>query len=365
MSPEIYHENDGNLSFLDGKVIGMIGYGNQGRSQALNMRDAGLKVIVGNRDDDYKKRAEEDGFETYTIAETVKLANYLFFLIPDEIMKDVYKSEILPNLKEKQAIIFASGYNIAFDLLKPPENIDILLIAPRMIGIGVRERFLNKKGYFSFIGVHQDASGKAKEILLSLAKGVGALSKAGIETSFKQEAVLDLFTEQAYGPGFGQILMNSINTLVGKGYPPEAVFVELVYSGEMSYTYEKMMEVGLINQMNFHSQTSQYGSISRAIKFRKVSKDIKELQKEVLENIESGEFAKEWESKLSKIKFKLYKFFRTKIPFAKLEKKARKNLDLPEVDLFEEIPYPEEEDIKKFEEIEKEIESFKEFYQDF
>jgi len=365
MSPEIYHENDGNLIFLKDKVIGIIGYGNQGRSQALNMRDYGLKVIVGNRDDDYKKRAENDGFETHTISETVRRADYLFFLLPDEFMKDVYYKEILPNLKENQALIFASGYNIAFNLIKPPENVDILLIAPRMIGIGVRERFINKKGYFSFIGVHQNASGNAKEILLALAKGVGALSKAGIETTFKQEAVLDLFTEQGYGPGFGQILMNSIKTLVERGYPPEAVFVELIYSGEMSYTYEKMTEVGLINQMNFHSQTSQYGSMSRAIKFRKVSKDIKQLQKKVLDNIESGEFAKEWEGKWSKIKFKFLKFFRSKIPFAKLERKARKNLNLPEFDLFAEIPYPREDEIERHEELEKEIESFKEFYQDF
>ena len=365
MSSQIFYEPDGDLSILEGKKIGVIGYGNQGRSQALNMRDLGITVIVGNRNDSYKIRADKDGFDTYSIPEVVRLADFLFFLIPDEIMKDVFEKQIFPNLKENQALIFASGYNIAFELIKPPNNIDILLIAPRMIGVGVRERFLNKKGYFSFIGVHQDASGNAQKILLALAKGVGALSMAGIEVTFKQEAVLDLFTEQAYGPGFGQVLMSSINTLVKKGYPPEAVFVELVYSGEMSYTYEKMREVGLVNQMNFHSQTSQYGTMSRAIKFRKVSQDIKNLQKQVLQNIESGEFAKEWEGKWSKVKFKILKFFRSMIPFAKLEKKVRKSLNLPNPDLFAEIPYPTHEEIEKYREIDNEIEGYKDFYQDF
>lgn len=364
MSSKIYHESDGDLSILKGKRIGVIGYGNQGRSQALNMRDLGISVIIGNREDNYKKRAEQDKFDTYSIIETVKLADYLFFLIPDEIMKEVFEKQIRPNLKTNQVLVFASGYNIAFNLIQPPQDIDVLLIAPRMIGIGVRERFLNKKGFFSFIGIHQDASGEAKERLLALAKGIGALSKAGVEVTFKQEAVLDLFTEQAYGPGFGQVLMGSVNTLVEAGYPAEAVFIELIYSGEMSYTFDKMTEFGLINQMNFHSQTSQYGSTTRAIKFRKVSKDIRQLQREVLNDIEIGEFAKEWERKLSKVKLKLLRFLRSKIRFAKTEKEVRKNLNLPISEQFSEINFPEKE-MGQHEEIDKEIKAFKDFYKDF
>jgi len=365
MQTNIYHERDTDLGSLNGKIIAMIGYGNQGRAQALNLRDSGLKAIVGNIDDEYRKRAEKDGFETYDILDAVKRAEFIFALIPDEIMKSVFKDKILPSLKKNDTVIFASGYNIAFNLIQLPENIDILLIAPRMIGIGVRECFLNKKGYYSFIGVHQDYTGKAKEHLLALSKGIGTLTKGAIETTFKQEAVLDLFNEQGFGPAFGQVLLKSIKTLVDAGYPPEAVLVEMFMSGEMSYTYEKMAQVGLVKQTNFHSQTSQYGSMSRGIKFRKISKQIENQQKEILHDIENGKFAEEWEGRLSKIKFKIIKFFATRIKFAKLEQKTRKSLGVPEFDIFSEIPYPTEEDIDNLKEIEEELEGFKDFYSEF
>jgi len=365
MQTNIYHESDADLGSLNGKTIAIIGYGNQGRAQALNLRDSGLNVIIGNIDDDYRKRAEKDGFETYDILDAVKRSEFIFVLIPDEIMKRIFKNKILPSLQENDTIIFASGYNIAFNLIQLPENIDILLIAPRMIGIGVRECFLNKKGYYSFIGVHQDYTGKAKEHLLSLSKGVGTLMKGAIETTFKQEAVLDLFNEQGFGPAFGQVLLKSIKTLVDAGYPPEAVLVEMFMSGEMSYTYEKMAQVGLVKQTSFHSQTSQYGSMSRGIKFRKISKQIEDKQKEILHDIEIGKFANEWEGKLSKLKFKIIKFFATRIKFAKLEKKTRKSLGIPEFDIFSDPPYPTDEDLDKLKEIEEELEDFKDFYSEF
>jgi ketol-acid reductoisomerase len=364
MKANVYHESDGDLKLIKDKLIAIIGYGNQGRAQALNLRDSGLKVIIGNREDEYKKRAEKDGFETYSIKEALKKAQIFFLLIPDEIMKKLFDDLIIPSLKEKDILVFASGYNLAFNILSLPSNMDILLIAPRMIGIGVRELYLNKKGFFTFIGVHQDASGDAKKILLALSKGVGALIKGAIEVTFKQEAVLDLFNEQGFGPAFGQVLLKAMKTLLDAGYPPEAVLVEMFMSGEMSYTYEKMAQVGLVKQTNFHSQTSQYGSMSRGIKFRGISKEIGKRQKEILADIESGTFAKEWEAKLSKLKFKFIKFFATRLPFAKIEEQVRKNLRVPEYDLFSEIPNPTEEDIKRVKEIEQELKSFDDFYKE-
>lgn len=364
MNTNIYHESDGDLSLIRDKLIAVIGYGNQGRAQALNLRDSGLRIIIGNREDEYKKRAEKDGFKTYDIVEAIKKAQIFFFLIPDEIMKNLFTTEVIPNLKENDALVFASGYNIAFNIISLPSNVDILLIAPRMIGIGVRECYLDKKGFFTFIGIHQDASGVAKENLLALSKGVGALIKGAIEVSFKQEAVLDLFNEQGFGPVFGQVLLRSIQTLLDGGYPPEAVLVEMFMSGEMSYTYEKMAQVGLVKQTNFHSQTSQYGSMSRGIKFRGISKEIGNKQKEILEDIETGKFAKEWESKFSKLKFKFIKFFATRLPFAKVEKQVRKNLGVPEYNLFSEIPYPSEEDINETKNIEQELKEFEDFYKE-
>jgi ketol-acid reductoisomerase len=360
MTKYIFTEKDGDLKNLEGLTIGIIGYGNQGKAQALNLRDSGLKVIIGNREDEYSKRAKKDGFEVYSITEATKSSDIIFLLIPDEIMKDVYENQIQPNLKDKGSIVFASGYNIGFNLIKPSIKYDILLIAPRMIGSGVRERFLSKEGFFSFIHVENDASGRAKEILLALCKGIGTLSKGVIDISFKQEAVLDLFNEQGFGPAFGRVLLNSIYTLVDAGYPPEAVLVEMFMSEEMSYTYKKMAQIGLIKQVEFHSQTSQYGAMSRGIKF--VNLPLKKTMKSILENIESGDFAKEWEKKSSRLKFKFLKFFATKTRINRLEQKARKNLNLKSLS-YHDVIEPKI-DQKVTEEMRKELAEFEEYFQD-
>ena len=360
----IYREKDADLSVLKGTTIGMIGYGNQSRSQALNLRDQGLNVIVGNREDEYKRRAEEDGFTTYSISETVQKAQALFFLIPDELMSGVFRAEIRPHLKKNDAIIFASGYNIAFGLIEPPDFIDVFLIAPRMIGIGVRETFLNKDGYFSFIGVHQDASGKGKEKMLALSKGVGGLTKGGIEVTFKEEAVLDLFSEQGFGPAFSQIMMKPINILIEAGYSEEAVLIEMVLSGKMKYAFKGIMDSGIINQIHFMPKRAQYGAMSRGIRLKDPIHNIINIQKDVVLNIENGGFAEEWEKSITKLKFKFIKFMASRIGFAKLEKRVRESLGMPDVDLWEEVPYPTKEESKKTSEIRnmlKEFQYFNEF----
>ncbi len=356
----VYHDKDGNLEDLNGKIIAIIGYGNQGRAQSLNLRDNGLNVIIGNKKDEYRKIAKKDGFDTYSISEIVLMSDILFILLPDEIMKDVYKKEIEPNLKEGKTLCFASGYNIAFNLIKPPSNINVIMIAPRMIGIGVRETFLLKKGFFSFICVHQDATGDAKKILLALSKGIGTLMKGGIEIDMKTEAILDLFSEQAWGPSMGRCLLTYVDTLVDAGYPPEAVLVELYMSGEMSYTFQKMADIGLIKQVNFHSQTSQYGSMSRGIKFRKIP--LREKYDQILKELENGDFAREWEGKLAKLKFRFIKFFATKQRIAKLEKKVRATLNLKDIDIYEEMP-PSIEELEDKEKLLAELKEFQEFYE--
>ena len=361
MSKNIFTEKDGDLHHLDGLIIGIIGYGNQGKAQALNLKDSGLKVIIGNREDRYSKRAKEDGFDVFPIAEAVKLSDIIFLLIPDEIMNEIYEKQIVSNLKEKGAIVFASGYNIGFNLITPSLNHDILLIAPRMIGAGVRERFLNKEGFFSFVHIKNDASGKAKDILLALCKAIGTLKKGVIDISFKQEAVLDLFNEQGFGPAFGRVLLNSIYTLVDAGYPLEAVLVEMFMSEEMSYTYKKMAQIGLVKQVDFHSKTSQYGAMSRGIKF--VNLPLKKTMKEILENIENGDFAKEWEKKSSRLLFKFLKFFSTRTRINRLEQKARKNLGFKEMNFHDVIEPKLEQEIS--EEMKKELAEFEEYFQEF
>ncbi|MHA1670858.1 MAG: ketol-acid reductoisomerase [Promethearchaeota archaeon] len=357
---QIYHEKDSNLEFLKDKTITIIGYGNQGRAQALNLRDSGMEVIIGNREDKYKNIAIKDGFSTYTIKEAIKLADVIFILIPDEIIKEVFNSNIKNNLKPGSALVFASGYTIGFKLIDPPGNVDVLLLAPKMIGVGVRENYLNEQGFFSFINVEKNYTGKALDILLALANGIGTLKKGAIQVTFKQEAELDLFNEQGFGSAFGRILLSAIYTLIEAGYPPEAVLVELYMSNEMSYTYKKMAEIGLIKQVDFHSQTSQYGAMSRGIRYREIP--IKPIMKKVLEDIQNGSFTKEWEKPITKIKFKAMKFFATKQKINKIEQKVRKNLDLKIYDIYKEIT-PTEEEMSKLKEISEELDLFKQYYE--
>lgn len=356
---EIFHDDDGNLEIIKDKTISIIGYGNQGRAQALNLRDNGLRIIVGNIEDKYKQIAQKDGFDVFSIEEAVKISDIIFILIPDELMRNVFKVKIKPNLKPNSLINFASGYNVGFRLLDLPNNIDIVMIAPKMIGIGVRETFLNEKGFFSFIAVEQDVSGNAKDILLALAKGIGTLKKGAVMMTMKDEAVLDLFNEQAFGPAFGRVLLTCINVLIDAGYPPEAVLIEMYMSGEMSHTYKKMADVGLIKQVDFHSQTSQYGAMSRGIRFRKLP--LLPKMKQILNEIQNGEFTKEWEKSITRLKFKIIKYFATKQKINKLEKQVRKNLNLKIYDVYEENP-PTTEEMEKLTEITDELKLFEQYY---
>ena len=302
----------------------------------------------------------KDGFSVYSIKEAVEKSDVIFILIPDEIMNDIFERDIKPSIKSKSTVVFASGYNIGFKLMKPPENVDVLLIAPRMIGVGVRENFLKNEGFFSFVAIEQDYSGEAKEILLALAKGIGTLKKGAIMLTFKQEAELDLFNEQAFGPAFGRVLLSSIYTLIDAGYPPEAVLIEMYMSGEMAYTYRKMADVGLIKQVDFHSQTSQYGAMSRGIRFRKLP--LKPKMKEILKEIQDGEFTEEWEKKITKLKFKMIKYFATKQKINKIEKEVRKNLKLKLYDIYEEVPQTKEE-LSELKNITDELRLFEQYYE--
>lgn len=289
---KIYHDPDADLSLLEGLTIAVIGYGNQGRSQALNLRDSGLDVVVGNRDDDYAQQAREDGFTVLPIDQAAAQADIVLLLIPDEIAPDVFERAIGPRLDGGDVLVLSSGYNIAFDCLTPPPEVDVVLVAPRMIGAGVRDLYVAGQGFPSFIGVAQDVSGQAKEMALAVAKGIGSTRAGVVEVTFAQEAELDLFTEQCFGPAFGSVLTTAIDLLLEEGYPPEAVLLELYMSGEFAYTLAKIAEMGMVEQSQLHSRTSQYGSMSRGMRFR--LPELRERMMEGLEEIRSGAFAEEW-----------------------------------------------------------------------
>jgi ketol-acid reductoisomerase len=288
----IYHDEDADLSLLTDRQIAVIGYGNQGRAQALNLRDSGLHVLIGNRDDDYAQRAREDQFQVLPIAAAAAEADLLMLLIPDEVTPDVFAQEIAPVLGEGEVVTFATGYNIAFGFIAPPPSVDVVLVAPRMIGAGVRDLYVAGRGFPSFIGVAQDHSGDARAIALALAKGIGSTRAGVVEVTFAQEAELDLFTEQCFGPAFGHVLTTAVNLLLEEGYPPEAVLLELYMSGEFAYTLGKIADLGLVGQSVLHSRTSQYGSMSRGVRFTLPELRLKMM--EGLEEIRSGLFAQEW-----------------------------------------------------------------------
>jgi len=322
---QIYHDDDADLGVLEDRTVALIGYGNQGRSQALNLRDSGVNVIIGNIRDHAAVTAKDDGFPVSSIGEACKRADVVMILIPDEIMPEVFDTQIAANLVPGQLIVFASGYNIAFDLIAPPREVDVALIAPRMIGIGVRETFVAGSGFPSFVGVHHDATGNAKARMLAIAKGIGSTRAGCIEMSMHDEATLDLFTEQAFGPAFGRVLMTAIELLIEAGYPPEAVLLELYLSGEFAYSFEKMRQVGMMRQMDFHSRTSQYGTVTRSARFMHLAEPIKQKMSEVLEEIRSGSFADEWSNQqpTAAALFEKIRAIRDQMPVAKWDEDAR------------------------------------------
>lgn len=319
----IYHDTDADLGALAGERVAVVGYGNQGRSQALNLRDSGVDVVVGSIGDASRARALEEGFEALPIADAVAAATVVMLLVPDEVMPEVYARDVAPALGAGGCVSFASGYNVAFGLIVPAADLDVVLLAPRMIGPGVRDRFVEGRGFPSFVGVHQDASGRAKPRMLALAKGIGSTRAGCLELTMAQEAHLDLFTEQGFGPAMGLAIRQSIELLVEEGYPPEAVLMEIYLSGELAYTAQRFVDTGLIAQMDFHSHTSQYGSMTRAAKLMDI--DLKPRLRQHLDDIRSGRFAEEWtaEQRAGLPTFKLMKELSTQIPLAEWERRTR------------------------------------------
>ena len=288
---KFYFDDDADLKFIEDKTVAIIGYGNQGRSQALNLRDTAINVIVGSPNDNSAKRAEKDNFEVYSISAASQKADILFMLLPDEVMPTVYEESIAPNLRPHMVLNFSHGYNIHYKKIVPPEDVDVILIGPRMIGQYVRETFVNGIGFPSLVAVGQDGSGNAHNIMLALCKGIGTTRMGVIESSFREETEVDLFSEQS---GDFYVLKNMFEALVEAGYDPDVVLLEMYASGELSEIFAAARDIGLAHQLKLHSRTSQYGQVVTARKFSDESV-IKQQFTKVIDHIKSGEFAKEWE----------------------------------------------------------------------
>lgn len=288
----IYHEQDANPQFLQGKPVAVIGYGNMGRPMALNLRDSGVEVIVGVRNDAAGEQARQDGMNVTTIPDAVQQTLIALMTVPDEVMPTVYLEQVSPYLRKGDALVFASAYNVAFGFIEAPPFVDVGLIAPRTLGDAVREHYMSGKGFHSFVSVGQDASGQAWDVVLSLAHALGTLKAGAIEINFEREAELDLFIEQAVLPAFQQVMMTAAKLLIDKGYPPEAVFADLYLSGEFVDYLGRAGKHGLLDAIRFTAPHTQYGLLSRMERFDDLK--LERLMEVTLSQIKDGTFSQEW-----------------------------------------------------------------------
>ncbi|WP_010235090.1 ketol-acid reductoisomerase [Clostridium arbusti] len=289
---KVYYEQDCNLGFLKGKKVAVIGYGSQGHAHALNLHESGVDVIVGL----YKgskswEKAEAAGLKVTTSEEAAKVADIIMILINDEKQGKLYKESIEPNLTEGKALVFAHGFAIHFGQIVPPKNVDVFLIAPKGPGHTVRSQFLEGKGVPCLIGIHQDATGKAKDVALAYALGIGGARAGVIETSFKEETETDLFGEQAVlCGGVSALIRAGFETLVEAGYQPEMAYFECCH--EMKLIVDLINQGGL-NLMRYSiSDTAEYGDYTAGEKV--ITADTKKAMKGILKDIQQGVFARNW-----------------------------------------------------------------------
>jgi len=289
---KLYHDSDVDLRMFDGKKIAVLGYGSQGRAQALCLHDSGLDITVGVRKDGPSwNKAKEDGLKVTGFAEAVKDADVVMMLLPDEVQPEIYKEFVAPNLKKGAALEFAHGFAITFKTIVPPEDVDVIMMAPKGPGNGVRQIFLDGFGVPAMVCIHQDHTGHAKDIALGLSKGIGCTRAGVFESTFQREACTDLFGEQAVlCGGQTELIKRGFETLVEAGYPPEMAYFEVLH--------ETKLVVDLINKGGFDymweevSNTAEYGGLTR--RERILNDQSKEEMRKILKEIEDGTFAGQW-----------------------------------------------------------------------
>ncbi len=292
MPAKVYYDSDANLDVLKGKKIAIIGYGSQGHAQAQNLRDSGLDVIVSDLEGtDNWKLAEEHGFKPVSAAEAAKQADVIQILTEDEVQGIVYEKEVKSGLSAGKTLLFSHGFNIHFGQIVPPKDVDVIMVAPKGPGHLVRRVYTEGAGVPALIAVYQDASGKAKDKALAYAKGLGATKVGVLETSFEEETETDLFGEQAVLCGGCTALVQAgFETLVEAGYQPEIAYFECLH--ELKLIVDLMYEGGMDYMRYSISNTAEYGDYTRGP--RVISEDVKDEMAEILYEIQSGEFAREW-----------------------------------------------------------------------
>ncbi|MEM1563504.1 MAG: ketol-acid reductoisomerase [Candidatus Bathyarchaeia archaeon] len=289
---KVYFDSDASLEPLKGKTIAVIGYGSQGEAQAKNLRDSGLKVIVGLRPGGKSwSRAQKDGFKVYSVSEASKMGDVILLLIPDMNQPEVYKESIAPHLTKGKTLDFAHGFNIHFKQIIPPKNVDVIMVAPKSPGARLRETFVEGFGVPALMAVHQDFSGNAKETALAIAKGLGCTKAGVLETTFKDETESDLIGEQTVlVGGLIELIKKGFEVLVESGYPPELAYFEACNEAKliMDLIYQK----GITGMLQAVSDTAKYGGLTVGPKV--IDSHVKENMRRAVENVKNGAFAKEW-----------------------------------------------------------------------
>lgn len=288
----MYYDKDANLDILKGKKVAILGYGSQGHAQAQNLRDSGVDVIVANRKGtaNYEK-AVADGFTPVSVAEASAEADVIQVLLPDEIQARVYKSDIEKNLTEGKTLVFSHGFNIHFGQIVPPKDVDVIMVAPKGPGHLVRRVYTEGGGVPALIAVEQDYTGRAKDTALAYAKGIGATRAGVIETTFKEETETDLFGEQVVlCGGVTELVRAGFEILVEAGYQPEIAYFECLH--ELKLIVDLMYEGGISGMRYSISDTAEYGDMISGK--RVITAETRKEMKRILEDIQTGRFAKEW-----------------------------------------------------------------------
>ena len=289
---KIFYEKDCNFSLLDGKTIAIIGYGSQGHAHALNLKDSGAHVIIGLYEGSKSwKRAEEQGFEVFTAAEAAKKADIIMILINDELQASMYKKDIEPNLEAGNMLMFAHGFNIHFNQIIPPKDVDVTMIAPKAPGHTVRSEYQAGKGTPCLIAVYQDATGHAQDMALAYGAGIGGARAGLLETTFRIETETDLFGEQAVLCGGVCALMQAgFETLTEAGYDPRNAYFECIH--EMKLIVDLIYQSGFAGMRYSISNTAEYGDYITGPKI--ITDETKKAMKKILSDIQDGTFAKDF-----------------------------------------------------------------------
>ena len=289
---KIYYDNDADLGILKDKTVAIIGYGIQGRGQALCLRDSGVNVIVSELDGTPNyEQAKKDGFTPVSATEAAEKGDIIQILTQDHVQAKVYNESIKPNLKKGKALCFSHGFNIRFKQIKPPKKVDVFMVAPKGPGALVRKMYEEGKGVPSLLAVFQDASGQAKQLGLAYAKAIGATKAGVIETTFEEETETDLFGEQAVlCGGVTELIKAGFDTLVEAGYQPEIAYFEVLH--ELKLITDLIQETGITGMRRRVSNTACYGDLSRGPLV--INQKTRKIMKKLLKEIKSGKFAREW-----------------------------------------------------------------------